>query len=136
MGAPLGIVSKRIEGNNVIKVYDAAQELVDRCRRSEGPALLECVTYRLRGHVGPDDNIQGTHTDIRPAQEIKEWKQRDPIDTFERYLVSQGLCSHVDLNEVKNFAVKNVSEAHAYAKKSSLPQTGELNDHVYADQNS
>lgn len=133
MGQPLGITSKRVEGNDVVKVYETAQELVDLCRRGEGPALLECVTYRMRGHVGPDDNIQGTHTDIRPPKEIEEWKHKDPVVMFERYLVLQGLCSSADLDALKNEADKKVTEAHAFAKKSPLPQVGELKDYVYAD---
>ena len=50
----------------------------------QGPVFLEFLTYRFRGHVGPDDNIQGSHTDIRPKEEIAAWLRKDPIMNFER----------------------------------------------------
>jgi acetoin:2,6-dichlorophenolindophenol oxidoreductase subunit alpha len=87
MARPFGIWTRQVDGNDVIAVYGLAQEAVERCRAREGPVFLECLTYRMRGHVGPDDNIQGCHTDIRPAEEVEEWRERDPIGRLERVLV-------------------------------------------------
>jgi len=136
MGSPLGVASERVEGNDVLKVYEVAQGLVDRCRRGEGPTLLECVTYRLRGHVGPDDNIQGAHTDIRPPQEIEDWKRKDPLKLFNCYLISQGICSTHELDDMHNAVEKKIADAHTFAKKSPTPLAGELSDYVYADKKS
>ena len=66
------ILSHKVDGNDVLEVYEAAKKAVDLCRNDNGPVFIECATYRLRGHVGPDDNIQGSHTDIRPEEEIIE----------------------------------------------------------------
>jgi pyruvate dehydrogenase E1 component alpha subunit len=68
---PFDIKSFVVDGNNVLEVYEAALKAVDLCRQGNGPVFMECKTYRLRGHVGPDDNIQGTHTDIRPAGSVR-----------------------------------------------------------------
>ena len=73
------IESHQVDGNDVLAVFEVSQEAVDRCRRGEGPVFIEFQTYRLRGHVGPDDNIQGVHTDIRPKEEEggggEKWRQ-------------------------------------------------------------
>ncbi len=79
---PLGIKTYCVDGNDVLQVYDAGLQAVETCRSGEGPVFMEFMTYRLRGHVGPDDNIQGFHTDIRPKDEIAMWQQKDPIMKF------------------------------------------------------
>ena len=81
---PFGIKTEAVDGNDVLAVYEAARMAVARCRRREGPIFIEFRTYRFRGHVGPDDNIQGSHTDIRPKSEIAQWLERDPITLFEQ----------------------------------------------------
>jgi TPP-dependent pyruvate/acetoin dehydrogenase alpha subunit len=59
---------------------------------------MECLTYRLRGHVGPDDNIQGSHTDIRLKEEIEAWRKKDPIKRFERYLHENGVMDEEEID--------------------------------------
>ena len=76
---PFGIQKARIEGNDVIGIFETAKKAVELCRKGKGPFFIEALTFRLRGHVGPDDNIQGTHTDIRPKKEIDDWKEKDPL---------------------------------------------------------
>ena len=88
---PFCIESRAVDGNDVLEVYEAAKQAVEKCRKGEGPIFLEFLTYRFRGHVGPDDNIQGTHTDIRPKKEVEEWLEKDPIKNLERYLKDNDL---------------------------------------------
>ena len=64
------------------KYYEVAQKAVESCRSGKGPVFIEFLTYRFRGHVGPDDNIQGSHTDIRPKEEIEAWLKKDPLTAF------------------------------------------------------
>jgi len=85
-GIPFGVPGYKIDGNNVLEVYEATKKTVEMCRKGKGPVLLEFVTYRLRGHVGPDDNIQGLHTDIRPKEEVEKWKKKDPLEIFKSSL--------------------------------------------------
>jgi pyruvate dehydrogenase E1 component alpha subunit len=100
IAAQYGVEGRKVDGNDVLAVYDATYRAADRCRRGGGPSLLEFVTYRLRGHVGPDDNIQGTHTDIRPRAEVMRWRKRDPITRFERLLLDTGVADRGLLDRI------------------------------------
>jgi TPP-dependent pyruvate/acetoin dehydrogenase alpha subunit len=131
IGEPFGVPSCAVDGNDVLKVYEVAKTAISRCRAGLGPALIECLTYRFRGHVGPDDNLQGTHTDIRPQAEIQSWRQRDPIILFEEYLEGNGLMHAHELAEIKAAAELEVAEAHAFAMHSDLPDPKELTSYVF-----
>ena len=131
IGKPFCIKSFRADGNNVLKVYEMAKKAVDLCRKNQGPIFLEFVTYRLRGHVGPDDNIQGTHTDIRPKEEVVAWLKKDPIQKFELFLVKNKILSKTDMDNIKKQAEKEVQKAHAFALKSPYPKKGEVTKYVF-----
>jgi pyruvate dehydrogenase E1 component alpha subunit len=125
VGESFGVWSCRVDGNDVLAVFEAAREAVSRCRRGDGPAFLECMTYRLRGHVGPDDNIQGAHTDIRPQEEIAAWRERDPIATFGATLLATGQIDEAGLAELANEVEAEVDAAVAYARSSDFPTAQE-----------
>ena len=91
------------------------------------------MTYRLRGHVGPDDNVQGTHTDIRPKEEVDLWAKRDPIMRFEKYLVRNGIFEKKDLEGIKRGIEKEIEASHVYAKQSPHPKDGELTRYVFKE---
>ncbi|MBP7865767.1 MAG: thiamine pyrophosphate-dependent dehydrogenase E1 component subunit alpha [Acidobacteria bacterium] len=127
---PFGITAKTLDGNDVLAVHEAALEVVRECREGRGPVFLECLTYRFRGHVGPDDNIQGSHTDIRPAEEVARWLQRDPILLLEGKLKSSGLLDDAKIGEVRQAAAVRVAQAHARATRAAFPEAKELLHHV------
>jgi TPP-dependent pyruvate/acetoin dehydrogenase alpha subunit len=118
---PFGIPSEQIDGNDVLGVYAAARDAVDRARSGAGPSFLECLTYRLRGHVGPDDNIQGSRTDIRPQSEVEAWRQRDPLPRIECFLREHGLASAADIEALREGVRQEVEGAFAYARASAFP---------------
>ena len=128
---PFCIESSSIDGNDVLKVYEAGQKAIDKCRAGEGPVFLECLTYRFRGHVGPDDNIQGSHTDIRPKEEVKKWFQKDPIKLFENYLSQNKLVDEDALDALRRQVQEEVDDAHIFAKNSPVPDRRELTRDVY-----
>lgn len=128
---PFFIACEEVDGNDVLQVYEAGKKAVEKCRRGEGPVFLECLTYRFRGHVGPDDNIQGSHTDIRPKEEIEAWRLRDPIVLFEKYLVEKGDVDQTVLAAIKREVEQEVAAAHAFAKNSPLPERKELMHYVF-----
>lgn len=132
MAEPLGIHSCEVDGNDVLAVYEAGREAVSRCRQGDGPVFMEFLTYRFRGHVGPDDNIQGCHTDIRPKAELDAWLEKDPITRFESYLKDNHLLDEARLAEIKAQEDRNVAEAHAYAQSSPYPMKEELEKYVFA----
>ena len=128
---PFCIESRQVDGNDVLQVYETAREAVEKCRGNRGPVFLEYLTYRLRGHVGPDDNIQGMHTDIRPKEEVEEWMKRDPITKFEQYLIHNQVLDKCGLEKIREEVQKDVVEAHLYARQSSNPDGEELTNHVF-----
>lgn len=131
IGEPFCIPGQEVDGNDVLQVYEAGKEAIARCREGRGPVFIECLTYRFRGHVGPDDNIQEDHTDIRPPEEIKSWLQKDPIKRFEGYLLAQGLVDRKTLDKISHEAKLEVEAAHAFAKTSPLPEGKDLARYVF-----
>ncbi len=127
----MGVNSKRVDGNDLLAVHAAANKAVDLCRRGRGPFFMELMTYRLRGHVGPDDNVQGAHTDIRPKKEIARWRRKDPITQMERRLVSSGVIDTKKLADLQRKVQREVEAAHKFAMRSPLPRTRTLKDHVF-----
>ncbi len=128
---PFSVKSSKVDGNDVLKVYEAGKEAIEFCRKGEGPVFLECKTYRFRGHVGPDDNIQGTHTDIRPREEVESWLKKDPITRFEKYLLENNLLSEKLLDGIKKEISDEVEESIEFAKNSPYPEAKELTRYVY-----
>ncbi|MEA3428820.1 MAG: thiamine pyrophosphate-dependent dehydrogenase E1 component subunit alpha [Thermodesulfobacteriota bacterium] len=128
---PFCIESREIDGNDVLKVYEEGQKAIDKCRAGDGPVFLECLTYRFRGHVGPDDNIQGSHTDIRPKEEVEAWFRKDPIKLFENYLSQNKLVDEGALDEIRREVQSEVDDAHIFAKNSPVPDRRELIRDVY-----
>jgi TPP-dependent pyruvate/acetoin dehydrogenase alpha subunit len=130
---PFGIENQRVDGNDVLAVYEAARRAADRCRKGGGPSLLEFMTYRLRGHVGPDDNIQGTHTDIRPRAEVMRWRRRDPIPRFEKLLLRTRMADRDALDRISRQAMQEIDAAHQFAREAPLPRGAELKRYVFSD---
>ncbi len=131
VGEPFCITSYEVDGNDVLKVFEAGRNAVNQCRNGMGPVFIECLTYRFRGHVGPDDNIQGSHTDIRPREEVESWLQEDPIKRFEDYLLSNRLTDKETLDQINLQAEQEVAQAHLFAKESTLPEEKDLARYVF-----
>lgn len=127
---PFGLPAARVDGNDVLAVWRKASEFIEDCRTGKGPAFLECVTYRLRGHVGPDDSIQGSHTDIRPRDEVLAWREKDPIPRFRRFLESTGVADDKALRAIDEAVAEEVAEAFEEARKARFPRPERLADHV------
>jgi TPP-dependent pyruvate/acetoin dehydrogenase alpha subunit len=130
---PFCIESYRVDGNDVLRVYETSKKVVEICRRGQGPAFIEFMTYRLRGHVGPDDNIQGTHTDIRSKQEVEAWRKKDPIRRFESFLIKNKIFRKETLEKIDREVEKEVEEAHRFAKTSPDPNPNELTRYVFKE---
>jgi TPP-dependent pyruvate/acetoin dehydrogenase alpha subunit len=126
-----GIQNACVDGNDVLSVFEIANKAVEDCRNGQGPFFIEALTYRLRGHVGPDDNIQGTHTDIRPPEEVEMWKKKDPILNFEKLLMKEGVLSEFELSEIKEDLIHEIEIAHLFAKDCPYPDEGELDAYVF-----
>jgi pyruvate dehydrogenase E1 component alpha subunit len=131
--APFGIESLRVDGNNVLDVYQACSKAVQKCRNGEGPFFLEFLTYRLRGHVGPDDNIQGTHTDIRPKEEVEMWMRKDPVSHLRKIMLNEYLFSDSEIAEIHEVVKKEIENATYFALSSDFPKPNDLLKYVYKE---
>ncbi len=119
-----GLPGIQVDGNDVLAVYAAAREAVDRARAGDGPTLIECVTYRLGVHTTADDP-----TKYRADEEVAMWEQKDPLTRFRAYLEKRnlfeaGLEQRID---------EDIAEA--VRRFESAPPADPLTmfDHVYAE---
>lgn len=128
---PFGIPAFTLDGNDLAAIHETAIDVVAACRAGNGPAFMEFLTYRMRGHVGPNDNIQGTLTDIRPAAEIEHWRARDPIPHFEKFALGGGLVTARDLAAIREAVTSEVEEAHRFAAASPRPAETEIGKYVF-----
>lgn len=125
---PYGIPGVRIDGNDVVAVHEATAEAVARARRAEGPTLLECMTYRWRGHVGPAWDVD---KGLRSRQEIDAWMARDPIERERRRLEADGGLTGEQLAVVDAEVESEVADAIEFARLSPFPDPATLLDRVY-----
>lgn len=123
-----GMTGVRLDGNDVVEMYKAAQAAVARARSGDGPTLLECRTYRWRGHVGPALDLD---VGVDRRQELPEWLERDPIARCRRLLIDAG-CSSEELDRLDRLVCEEVDAAVAFARRSPPPDPSELLHHVYA----
>lgn len=128
---PFLIPCRSVNGNNVLEIFETGKWAVELCRSGAGPVFLEFLTYRFRGHVGPDDNIQGCHTDIRSKDEVNVWQQKDPIKRFANYLMGNNILSEAHLSKIHSEVEQSVTNAFEFAKHSSLPTEKELMAYVF-----
>ncbi len=122
-----GIPGVVVDGNDVIAVYEAANEAVKRARKGQGPTLLECKTYRHRGHTEGDPG-----TAYRNKEEIAEWKQKDPIPRFEKKLRQLKVLSQQKMDAIKKEIETELEESLRFAEESPYPETGDVTTDVYA----
>ncbi len=125
-----GIPGITVDGNNVLDVYDAAKAAVQRARQGKGPTLIECKTYRWKGHVGPDcDHEKG----CRPMEDLNKWMKRCPVEMYKDLIINKGLITETDyMNLVKEIDAA-LDDSLKAAKQHPLPDTKELLKDVYYD---
>ena len=124
------IRNKVVGGNDVISVATAAGELISAARAGGGPALLEAVTYRFRGHVGPYEDIDvGVH---RKMEDVEAWKQRCPIKRLRIAMENEGILTEDQLNEQTRGVLNQVRAAVEKARSASYPNKNALLDLVYS----
>ena len=114
-----------VDGNVFADVAQAALEAVQRARGGGGPALIECLTYRHRGHSKSDRNR------YRSKEEIDSWIARDPIELFQRDLIAHGLIEPAEVEALVSSVKREIEEAIEFAKASPAPDPASLTDYVY-----
>lgn len=119
-----------VNGNDVVEVYEATREAVERARKGGGPTLLECKTYRWEGHVVGEEAFLGKRS-YRPADEIEAWKKRCPLTGFEQRFVP-GNFSAEELEAVRTEVGRRIDEAVQFALDSPLPAPEEALDDMFS----
>ena len=119
--------AERADGKDVLAMRDAVARLAERARKGEGPALLEAVTYRFRGHSMADSDVQ------RPKEEVNEQKQRDPITMFlNDVLFKQNLITQAEVDQIQKDVEAEVEAAAQFADASPEPELNTLYKDIYA----
>jgi TPP-dependent pyruvate/acetoin dehydrogenase alpha subunit len=124
--AAYGIPGRIVDGMDVVAVYEAVSEAVERARRGRGPSLIEAKTYRFRGH------FEGDPDSYRGRDEVDEWKKRDPIPALAKRLVAEGLATEPDLDTIRARVQREVDEAAEEALRAPMPSPDRIFQYVYA----
>jgi pyruvate dehydrogenase E1 component alpha subunit len=119
-----GFPGLQVDGNDVLAVYAATREAVERARRGEGPTLIECVTYRLGVHTTSDDP-----TKYRSTEEVEAWERKDPLTRFRAYLQERGLLEPGLEEAVDAEIARDVAAFEAAGPPDPLG----MFDHVYGN---
>lgn len=122
-----GMANARVEGMDVMEVYEAAQQALEHVRTKGEPFLLEIVTYRFRGHS------MGDPERYRTQEEVKKWQDNDPIGIFRKALVAKKVTTAKKLNEIEAEADVEIQKAVEFAEASPDPSPEALWENVYAD---
>jgi pyruvate dehydrogenase E1 component alpha subunit len=122
-----GMPGVEVDGMDVLAVRAVAQEAVARARAGEGPTLIECLTYRFRGHSLADPD------ELRSKAEKETWLARDPIKKFAAYLTEQELAAQQELKEIDKKIQDVVEEAVKFALESPEPDPKDLYKYVFAE---
>lgn len=126
-----GIPGIQVDGNDVLAVYVAAQEAVDRARAGDGPTMIENVTYRLSLHTTADDPSV-----YRDEEEVEKWEKREPVPRFQQYLMDKGLLSEDKVESLEEEIKAEIQEAVERAEERMEELSGEpltMFDHIYAE---
>lgn len=114
-----------VDGNNAVDVYEATVQAKARCLAGEGPTLIECKTYRWRGHGEAD------HQAYQPKDEIAYWMERCPLRKLEKELLQEGLISGQEIAELEKVIGATVEDAVRFAEESPWPAPREALEDVY-----
>jgi len=122
-----GFEGVQVDGNDVLAVYKTVKDAIEKARSGKGPTLIECNTYRLGAHTTADDP-----TRYRKEKEVKEWKDKDPLERFKKYLKSKKVLDSKFEKATDAWAKKIVDQGVKEFEKHKAKPT-DMFDHVYAE---
>jgi pyruvate dehydrogenase E1 component alpha subunit len=125
--AVFGMPGYEVDGMDVLAVRGVAQEAVARARAGEGPTLIECLTYRFRGHSLADPD------ELRSKEEKEAWLSRDPLKKFSAYMVEQNLANQKEIKAIEKKIQNLVEDAVKFALESPEPDPSELYKYIFAE---
>ena len=115
-----------IDGNDLVEVYNTARHFADYARTGKGPVLIECLTYRWKGHSKSDAQV------YRTREEVKTWMEKDPINRYKSVLIKAGIITEkVDI-EIEAEVIDELKKAVKFAEESPFPDPLRVEEDVYA----
>ena len=121
-----GFPATIVDGNDVLKVYDATRRAAERARRGGGPSMIECKTMRMKGHAEHDD------ARYVPKEQFEKWRKKDPILRFEKYLSEKKLLTTEERAAIEARIEKEIREDVAFAESSPFPPPQDAGRSVWA----
>jgi len=121
-----GVPGVSVDGNDVIAVYEVASEAVARARRGDGPSIVECKTWRHRGH------FEGDPAKYKDPEEQKAWLAKDPIPRIEAKLIELGMATQAEIDAMRAKVSEEIEAAVKFAEDSPEPGDDELLTDVWA----
>lgn len=125
-----GLAAHAVDGMNVVEVESAASQYCHSIRNGDGPCLLECNTYRFRGHSMFDTQL------YRDSDEVEQWKSKGPIKKLKRWLEANGKLDADELMQIEDEVADEINKAIAFAEQSELEDISDLYLGVYAEETS
>ena len=122
-----GMTGEEVDGMDVLAVRGAAQRALERARAGEGPTLIECLTYRFRGHSLADPD------ELRSEKEKEFWAKRDPLKKLKNDLTNSGLISAEELKNIEKYIDQEVQDAVEFALSAPEPDPKELTKYIWAE---
>ncbi|XP_031259145.1 pyruvate dehydrogenase E1 component subunit alpha-3, chloroplastic-like [Pistacia vera] len=126
-GPAFGMPGVHVDGMDVLKVREVAKEAIERARRGDGPTLVECETYRFRGHSLADPD------ELRDPSEKAHYAARDPLTALKKYMIESKLASEAELKAIEKKIDELVEDSVEFADASPHPPRSQLLENVFAD---
>lgn len=120
--------SEQVDGMDVIKVAKAAEKAVADIRSGKGPVFIECLTYRFRAHSMFDAEL------YRDKEEVKSWKEKDPLTLFQGALEKKKFWADIDLSKIGQEVDAIIDEAVSFAENGTLEPISDLERFVYSEE--
>lgn len=120
-----GIEGVQVDGNNILEVYSTVKKLAEDIRKNPRPILLECITFRMRGHE------EASGTKYVPKELMDMWAQKDPVENYEKFLIAEGIVSEKDIENIRKKIKKDIEAGLNVAFEETHPQADtetEFND--------
>src|SRR5262249_22739659 len=103
--AGYGMKGYKIEGNNILDVYNTISLVAERMRQEPEPVLIECMTFRMRGHE------EASGTKYVPKELFNQWGKKDPLENYENYLLEEGVLGKKYIGDVRDRFKKQINQA-------------------------
>jgi acetoin:2,6-dichlorophenolindophenol oxidoreductase subunit alpha len=120
-----GIAGITIDGNDVVGVYQTTQKLIKKMRNDSIPVILECMTYRWKGHSKMDAEL------YRTKEEVASWKKKCPILKYKKYLIKEDILKLMEIENIEKEVRAEIADAVKFAKDSPFPDPEDALEDVY-----